>query len=67
LKETLTDLTTSATFSTSYTTDLASVLQNSSAYDVFTGATGAGSSVQVISDFVFQNSIPEPSGLVLLG
>jgi hypothetical protein len=67
LSETLTDLTTSATFNTTYSTDLASVLGGGTAFVGFTGGTGAGTSEQVISNFVFQNSVPEPSGLVLLG
>jgi hypothetical protein len=67
LSETLTDLSTKATFNTSYSTNLASVLGSGNAYVGFTGGTGEGSSVQVISNFVFQNSVPEPSGLVLLG
>jgi hypothetical protein len=67
LSETLTDLKSSATFNTSYTTDLASVLGGGTAFVGFTGGTGAGTSVQVISDFAFQSSIPEPSSLVLVG
>jgi hypothetical protein len=66
LSETLTDLTTSASFSTSYTTDLASILGSGTALVGFTGGTGAGTSVQVISNFSFL-SVPEPSSLVLLG
>jgi Legume lectin domain len=68
LSETLTDTNTNATFSASYTIDIASVLGGGSALVGFTGGTGAGSSVQVISNFTFQSSlIPEPSSLVLLG
>jgi len=67
LSETLTDLSTLATFSTSYTTDLASVLGSGTAFVGFTGGTGRASSVQVIGGFSFQNSVPEPSSLVLLG
>jgi hypothetical protein len=66
LSETLTDLTTSQTFSTSYTTNLASVLGSGTAWVGFTGGTGGGTSVQVISDFSFA-SVPEPSSLALLG
>ncbi len=62
LTETLKDLTTSATFSTSYTTDLASVLGSGTAFVGFTGGTGLGTSVQVISNFSF---VPEPSSLVM--
>ena len=66
LAETLTDLTTSATFSTSYTSDLASVLGAGTAYVGFTGGTGAGSSTQTVSDFSFINSaVPEPTSLTL--
>ena len=63
LTETLKDLTTSATFSTSYTTNLASVLGSGTAFVGFTGGAGGGSSVQVISNFAF---VPEPTSLVML-
>ena len=53
---TLTDLTTSATFSTSYTTNLQSVLGLSVSLVGFTGATGDGESVQTISGFSFSGS-----------
>ena len=55
LTETLTDNTTTppATFSTSYTEDLASVLGSGTAYVGFTGSTGDGTSVQKISNFTF--------------
>src|SRR5262249_22685581 len=45
---------TSATFSTSYTTDLASVLGGNTALVGFTGSTGDGLSTQTISAFSFQ-------------
>jgi hypothetical protein len=64
LTETLTDLTTAASFTTSYTVNLASVLGGTTALVGFTGGTGAGSSLQVISNFFF---VPEPSSLVLAG
>jgi hypothetical protein len=67
LTETLTDLATKDMFNTNYTTDLATVLGSGTAFVGFTGGTGAGTSVQVVGDFVFQNVIPEPSGLALLG
>jgi hypothetical protein len=67
LHETLTDTKTSATFSTSYTTDIAGVLGSGTAFVGFTGGTGEGTSVQVISDFSFLSPVPEPSSLVLLG
>ncbi len=57
LTETLKDTVTSATFSTSYTSDLASVLGASTAWVGFTGGTGAGSSTQTVSNFTF-GSIP---------
>jgi large repetitive protein len=53
LTETLTDLTTTATFSTSYTTNLQSVLGLSAGLVGFTGATGDGESVQTITNFSF--------------
>jgi hypothetical protein len=63
LSETLTDLSTSATFSTSYTTNLTSVLGGPTALVGFTGGTGAGTSVQVVSNFSF--AVPEPSSLMM--
>ena len=48
-------LVTSATFSTSYTSDLASVLGASTAWVGFTGGTGAGSSTQTVSNFTFRS------------
>jgi Bacterial lectin len=64
LTETLKDTVTSATFSTSYTSDLASVLGASTALVGFTGGTGAGSSTQTVSNFTFA-SIPEPTSMTL--
>ena len=65
LTENLTDLSTSATYSTSYTSDLASVLGGGTALVGFTGGTGAGTSTQTVSDFLFVNSVPEPGNLTL--
>jgi hypothetical protein len=56
LTETLTDETTSATFSTSYTVNLQSVLGLSASLVGFTGGTGSGESVQTISGFSFSGS-----------
>ena len=65
LSETLTDLTTSSTYATSYSSDLASVLGGGTALVGFTAGTGAGSSTQTISDFSFISSVPEPTSLTL--
>ena len=46
LKETVTDLSTGAVFTHSYTVNLASILGSSTAYVGFTGSTGAFTSVQ---------------------
>jgi len=69
LNETLTDMTTLATFSTSYTTNLTSVLGGGTAFVGFTGATGLGASLQTISNFSFTgtSAVPEPSTLVMGG
>lgn len=65
LVESLTDSKASISFSKIYTgVDLASHIGSSSAFVGFTGATGAGSSNQIISDFTFVSSAPE---LLLLG
>ncbi len=53
LGETLTDLVTGATFSASYTVDLASVLGGDTAHVGFSAATGASVSTQIISNFAF--------------
>jgi hypothetical protein len=65
LTENLTDSTTSATFSTSYTSDLASVLGGGTALVGFTAGTGGGFSTQTVSNFSFINSVPEPTSLAL--
>ncbi len=62
LTETLTDLTTSATFSTSYTTNLESVLGLSAAVVGFTGGTGTGASLQTITDFSFSGTATTLTG-----
>src|SRR3984957_1806065 len=64
LSETLTDATTSATFSTSYLLNLPSVIGGSSAFVGFAASSNFGSS-QTISNFQF-NSVPEPASLGLL-
>ncbi|WZP00827.1 L-type lectin-domain containing protein [Isosphaeraceae bacterium EP7] len=67
LSETLTDLKTLATYSTSYVTDLPKVLGANTAYVGFTGSSGGTSSIQSISDFQFTNAVvPEPRSLALL-
>jgi hypothetical protein len=68
LTEMLTDTSTAATFSTSYTTDLVSLL-GPNAFVGFTGGTGAANSIQQISNFSFTNNataVPEPSSLAAL-
>ncbi len=61
LTETLTDSTIPANTSTfTYATNLASVLGAGTAYVGFTGADGATSSTQTISNFTFA-AVPEPS------
>jgi hypothetical protein len=67
LTERLTDTVTSATFSTSYSVNLASVLGGSTALVGFTGSTGAGTSVQTVSNFSYLTAVPEPASLVLMG
>jgi fibronectin-binding autotransporter adhesin len=59
LVETLTDLTNSNTFSTTYAVgSLAATVSGNSAYVGFTGATGGLSSIQTISDFTFTPAGP---------
>ncbi len=69
LTETLLDLTTSKTFSTSFLVNIAGDTRSNTAFVGFTGATGAGVSTQRISDLTFNNdaTVPEPASLVLLG
>ena len=65
LTENLTDLTTSATYSASYTSDLTSVLGAGTALVGFTAGTGAGTSTQTVSDFLFSSTVPEPNSMTL--
>jgi hypothetical protein len=68
LVESLTHSKANPSFSETYTgVDLASHIGHSSAFVGFTGATGAESSNQIISDFTFVSSVTEPSSLLLLG
>jgi len=67
LTETLRDLTTTSTFSTSYLVNIAGDTGSSTAFVGFTGATGSGVSTQRISNLTFNNSaVPEPSSIALL-
>jgi hypothetical protein len=66
LSATLTDQTTSATYSTAYVTNLASVLGSSTAFVGFTGGTGGSAATQTISNFTFV-SAPEPGSVALIG
>jgi hypothetical protein len=67
LSESLLDIDSGATFSTSYSINLASTVGGSTALIGFTGGDGAGTSTQVISNFSFQSTpiLPEPAGLTL--
>jgi len=69
LIETLTDLTTSSTWSTTYTVgSLSATTGGTSAYVGFTAGTGSAVSTQTIENFTFSsNVVPEPSTLTLLG
>jgi autotransporter-associated beta strand protein len=59
LLETLTDQTTGSTFSTTYSgVNFSSLLSGNSGYVGFTGATGAVTSDQTISNFTFSNTAP---------
>ncbi len=58
LTETDTDATTSATFTTSYTKDIVSILGSSTAYIGFTGATGGSNATQTISNFQYGFGTP---------
>ena len=71
LTETLRDLTTSQAFATAYAVNIPSFTGSNTAFVGFTGATGAGTSTQQISNFTFTNAAPgtvaEPASLALLG
>jgi autotransporter-associated beta strand protein len=73
LVETLTDLTNSNTFSTSYTVgSLATIVSGSTAYAGFSGATGGLNSIQSISNFTFTapgstNILPAATALSISG
>ncbi len=65
LVESLKDLTTSSTYSTTYTVgSLATVTGGSMAYVGFTGATGGATSIQTISNFSFVLGNPQCSNLL---
>ncbi|MDA8375586.1 MAG: hypothetical protein M0Z50_00665 [Planctomycetia bacterium] len=66
LAETLTDLSTSQTYQTSYAENLASALGGNTAYIGFTGGTGGGYSTQSISNFTYSSTVPEPAPLAVL-
>jgi len=60
LIEKLTDTVTSDTFNRSYQVDIPTTVGGAAAFVGFTGGTGAGTSIQQISDFVFSNEAPVP-------
>ena len=56
LSETLTDLVTGATYSTTYyNVDLASILGSNTAYVGFSAGDGGGASTQIVSNFTFED------------
>ena len=64
LTETLTDLVNGATYSASYTVNLAQVLGSDIAYVGFSGGTGVYASTQTISDFTFEpGTVSSPAGV----
>ena len=64
LTETLTDLVNGATYSASYTVNLAQILGSDVAYVGFSGGTGADASTQTISNFTFENgTVSSPAGV----
>jgi len=66
LTETLVDLTTKDTFTTSYVDNLAMEVGGATAFIGITGATGAGTSTQSVTAFAFDTAVvPEPAGLTL--
>ena len=64
LRETLTDLTTRASFQTSYAINIAAIVGGTTAYVGFTGGTGLATANQTISNFTMV--VPEPASLPLL-
>jgi hypothetical protein len=69
LTETLLDLNTGKTFTTSYDDNLTTEVGGPTALVGFTGGTGTGTSTQSITSFTFDNTVaaPEPSSVALLG
>ncbi len=67
LTETLTDQTTSALYSTSYLTDLPTVLGSSTAFVGFSGDTGGGVVNQFIRNFQYTPSSPVPEASSSVG
>ncbi len=68
LTETLLDLRTLVSFTTSYAVNIPAFTGSNTAYVGFTGGTGAFTSTQVISNVVFTNAaVPEPASWALLG
>jgi hypothetical protein len=66
LTETLVDLTTKDAFTTSYVDNLMTEVGGNTAFIGLTGATGAGTSTQTVTDFAFDTTpVPEPAGLTL--
>ena len=64
LTETLTDLVNGATYSASYTVNLAQVLGSDIAYVGFSGGTGVYASTQTISNFTFEpGTVSSPAGV----
>jgi len=68
LTETLRDLSSTATFTTSYAVNIAAFTGSDTAFVGFTGGTGALTATQRISNVSFTNNatIPEPASLALL-
>jgi hypothetical protein len=64
LTETLTDLVNDATYSASYTVNLAQILGSDIAYVGFSAGTGAEASTQTISNFTFEDgTFSSPAGV----
>ena len=64
LTETLTDLVTGATYSTSYTENLQSILGSNTAYVGFSAGNGGGQSTQIVSNFTLADptlAVPSPA------